>query len=242
MTETNRPTAIVVDDATAIRQSLPALMPALDFIGSYSSAEDLVRSGQRADLIVLDLHLVNSRQKEVRQGIAALRLVASAGHRVCIYTQEERRFVLAACLAAGAAGVASKADPLEPVQEAFLEVAAGGSVIPQPLISVIELLVRRNQLTVLSERQREVLAGRARGLTYAELAAKLYVSESTLRGYWRDTADVVRHHLQEESTPADIEHALGLTPGDLLDIWPGYDAPPGDDKAARSRARRWWSL
>lgn len=179
MTETNRPTAIVVDDATAIRQSLPALMPALDFIGSYSSAEELVRSGQRADLIVLDLHLVNSRQKEVRQGIAALRLVASAGHRVCIYTQEERRFVL---------------------------------------------------------------AGRARGLTYAELAAKLYLSESTLRGYWRDTADVVRHHLQEESTPADIEHALGLTPGDLLDIWPGYDAPPGDDKAARSRARRWWSL
>jgi len=212
-------------------------MPRLEFLGSFSSAEELIASGQRADLVVLDLHLVNSRQQEVRQGIAALRLVTGAGHRACVYTQEERRFVLAACLAAGASGIASKADALQPVQETFLEVAAGGTVVPQSLIGLIELLVRRKQLTVLSERQRDVLAGRARGLTYAELAAKLYLSESTLRGYWRDTTEAVRQYL-EHTTPADIEHALGLAPGDLLDVWPGEQAQP----AETPKRSRWWSL
>ena len=77
--------------------------------------------------------------------------------------------------------------------------------------------MRRGRVTVLNKRQREVLAGRARGLTYAELSRTLYLSESTLRGYWRDLSGVVSSYLQD-SSPGDIERALGLGPGDL---WPG---------------------
>ncbi|WP_377639541.1 DNA-binding response regulator [Oryzobacter terrae] len=212
----------LVDDATAVRESLAALLPDLSFTSTHQSLEDFLAARPVADVVVLDLHLVNLRQPNASQGVAAIRDAVDAGYRVCVYTQEERRFVLAACLAAGATGVVSKSSSLEETRAAFLAVSRGELVAPPPVTGLIEVLVRRGRVTVLNRRQREVLAGRARGLTYAELSRTLYLSESTLRGYWRDLSAVVSQHLQE-SSPGDIEHALGLGPGDLLDHWPTRD-------------------
>jgi DNA-binding NarL/FixJ family response regulator len=229
----------VVDDATVIRESFAVLMPQFEVVGTFPTVERLLHARPDADVVVLDLHLANSAQPDSRQGVAAVRAAVGAGYRVCAYSQEERRFVLAATLAAGARGVVSKAEPLAVAQEAIAAVAAGEVVIPQGLIGLVEVLVRRNSLTILSERQRQVLAGRARGFTYAELATQLYLSESTLRGYWAAVTESVSAHLQH-ATPADIEHALGLGPGDLLEHWPA----PDDDAAPAGAAAspRWWQL
>ncbi|GMA24413.1 hypothetical protein GCM10025864_21720 [Luteimicrobium album] len=220
----------LVDDATAVRESLAVLMPGLTFVSTHQSVEDFLRSRPVADVVVLDLHLVNLRQPNASQGVAAIRDAVDAGYRVCVYTQEERRFVLAACLAAGATGVVSKSSTLSETAAAFLAVSRGELVAPPTVTGLIEVLVRRGRLTVLNRRQQEVLAGRARGLTYAELSRSLYLSESTLRGYWRDLSVVVSQHLQE-SSPGDIEHALGLGPGDLLDHWPAPSAGRTDADA-----------
>lgn len=101
-------TVLVVDDATVIRESLPALMPQIDVVGVHSRVETLLEECPPADLVVLDLHLANSAQPSARQGVAAVRSVVAAGYRLCVYSQEERRFVLAACMAAGATGIVSK--------------------------------------------------------------------------------------------------------------------------------------
>lgn len=235
-----RPSAVVVDDATVIRQSVPALMTGLEVVGSYARVETLIAQRPVADLVILDLHLVNSTQPSARQGVAAVRAVVEAGYRACVYSQEERRFVLAACLAAGATGIVSKSAPVEVAQQAFLDAVAGRIVVPQAVISLMELLVRRNGITILGERQRQVLAGRARGLTYAELSRTLYLSESTLRGYWRELTMIVSRYLQD-TTPADIERALGLGPGDLLEFWPSpASTTPGTVAAATEGD--WWRL
>jgi DNA-binding NarL/FixJ family response regulator len=233
-------TAIAVDDATVIRESLPIMLPQLTFVGSYATVEQMLQESRSADVVILDLHLVNDHQPSVSQGVAAIRSVVAAGYRVCVYSQEERRFVLAACIAAGASGIVSKSSALPTARERFLDVASGRVVVPQPIISLMEVLVRRNCLTILSERQRQVLAGRARGFTYAELSSKLFLSESTLRGYWRDLAHQVTHYLQH-TTPTDIEHALGLTPGDLLDFWPTSLASH-PDQAEPAPEKNWWRL
>lgn len=209
----------LVDDATAVRESLATLLPDLSFTSTHSSLEEFLEERPVADVVVLDLHLVNLRQPGASQGVAAIRDAVAAGYRVCVYTQEERRFVLAACLAAGATGVVSKSSTLEETRAGFLSVSRGELVAPPAVTGLIEVLVRRGRVTVLNRRQREVLAGRARGLTYAEMSRTLYLSESTLRGYWRDLSAVVSQHLQH-SSPGDIEHALGLGPGDLVDHWP----------------------
>ena len=216
----------LVDDATAVRESLAVLLPDLTFVSSHPSLEDFLAAAPRADVVILDLHLVNLRQPDAAQGVAAIQAAVDAGYRVCVYTQEERRFVLASCLAAGATGVVSKSSTLAETRTAFLAVSRGELVAPPSVTGLIEALVRRGRVTVLNKRQREVLAGRARGLTYAELSRTLYLSESTLRGYWRDLSGVVSSYLQD-SSPGDIERALGLGPGDLVDHWPTRS--PADD-------------
>ncbi|GAB3310840.1 DNA-binding response regulator [Epidermidibacterium keratini] len=165
-----------VDDASVIRESLPVLMRRLEFIEAFPTVEALIARRPEVDLVVLDLHLTNASQPDVRQGIAAIRALVRRGYRVCVYSQEERRFVLAACIAAGAKGIAAKSLPTAKAEDVFIEVA-GGIAIPASVIGVVEVLVRRDCITVLSERQRQVLAGRARGMPYAKLANELYTAE-----------------------------------------------------------------
>lgn len=218
-----KPSVAVVDDASLIRDSVGLLMPGLDVVVAVAAVEDLLARRPVVDLVVLDLHLANIEvQPDVRQGIAAVRALTGRGYRVCVYSQEERRFVLAACMAAGASGVVSKALPTARAERHFLEVAAGGTVVPQPVVGILEVLVRRDCITMLTERQRQILHGRARGLSYAQVAKQLYVSESTLRGYWLDLTRSLQGSLAN-LTPGEIEHALGLAPGDLLEFWPGED-------------------
>ena len=208
-----------VDDTTALRASLGLLLPELDFVSAHPSVEDLLAQRPTADVVVLDLHLATTGQPDVAQGPAAISALVAAGSRVCVYTQEQRRFVLAACLAAGASGVVSKTETLEATAAAFRAVAAGELVVPPAVAGLLEVLVRRGSLTVLSPRQRQVLAARARGLTFAEMSRTMFLAESTLRGYWVELSRIVEEYLQETSA-GDIERALGLGPGDLLGLGP----------------------
>ncbi|MEX0169796.1 response regulator transcription factor [Streptomyces sp. LMG1-1-1.1] len=227
-----RPTVAVVDDASLIRESIGPLMPGLDVVAAVATVEELVRRRPVVDVVLLDLHLANlEQQPDVRQGVAAIRTLTGQGYRVCVYSQEERRFVLAACLAAGASGIVSKAMPRARTEELFLEVAAGGTVVPQAVVGILEVLVRRDCITLLSERQRQILHGRARGLSYARMARELFVGESTLRGYWLELTRSLSESLRG-LTPGEIERALGLAPGDLLEFW--ADGP--------TEREEWWRI
>lgn len=212
----------LIDDTTAVRAAAQMLMPAVRFVSTHSSVEEFLETCPETDVVVVDLHLVNQQQPDVQQGVRAVRSVVDAGYTVCVYTQEERRFVLAACLAAGALGVVSKSLSLPSAEEAFLSVARGELVASPSVTGIVEVLSKRGHLTLLSARQRELLSGRARGLTYAELARTMFVSASTLRGYWSEISTIVSQHLSDVS-PGDIEHAFAMRPGDLLGIWPSTD-------------------
>ncbi|MFB7354982.1 response regulator [Streptomyces gardneri] len=239
-----RPAVAVVDDASLIRESIGPLMPGLDVVAAVATVEELVRRSPAVDVVVLDLHLANlEQQPDARQGIAAIRTLTRRGYRVCVYSQEERRFVLAACVAAGASGIVSKALPRARAEELFLEVAAGGTVVPQQVVGILEVLVRRDCITLLSERQRQILHGRARGLSYAQVARELFVSESTLRGYWYDLTRSLSDSLRG-LTPGEIEHALGLAPGDLLEFWADgtTDKAEATEPADPATRKDWWRI
>jgi DNA-binding NarL/FixJ family response regulator len=214
-----RPTAIVVDDATFTRQSLPALMPKLNITADFATAQQLISSGARADLVILEIQRADKCPDEVRQGLDGLRLATGAGHRVCVYTQEARPFVHAACLAAGAKGVVSRAASLPVTQDGFLEVARGSTIITQGLINAFDLLPRRRQLTVINPRQRTILSSRARQLSLTEIAEQLEIPLSVVQEEWRIACVAVSRFLQEACLEV-ATNVLGLIPGELGDIWP----------------------
>lgn len=214
-----RPSAVIIDDAAFIRQAFAALMPKLNVLGGFSSADDFTESGARADVVVLELQRVDKSPGEVRRGLADLHRIAGAGNRVCVFSQEPRSYIHAACLAMGASGVVSKGDALPIAERWFVEVARGHVVVPDELVAAFDLLPRRRQLTLLTAQQRAVLRARARRWTLIETAERLEIAVTSAFAEWRAVGAAVHRYLQAAPL-GDVTGELGLSPGDMADIWP----------------------
>lgn len=208
--------AVIIDDTTLYREWLGSAQGQINVIAGYSTIEPVLAELPRADLVILDLQLVGLDHVHVRQGKVAIRALARAGYRVCVYTQEQRRFVLAACLKAGATGIVHKSDPMSEAVAAFQAVADGDTVITKSLIGLAEILDRDGRFPELTQRQREVLAARARGESWDSIADRLHITKATARDHWDAVTAKVGDYFRS-TAPADIEHDLGLAPGDIFD-------------------------
>jgi DNA-binding NarL/FixJ family response regulator len=207
---------VVIDDSTIVRFGMPLMHPELEVVATYPDIEELLVDEPAVDLVILDLRLSGGPSPGVRQGPTAIRALRAAGYRICLFTDERRRLVLAQCMRAGAQGVVHKSDSVETAAAAFNTVAAGGIVVTQSLIGLAEVLERRSGLPELTARQRQVLAGRARGETWNEIAARLFITEGVAREHMAAVNAKFAAYLQRAS-PGDIERHLGVAPGDLLD-------------------------
>lgn len=211
----DRPRIALVDDIAVVRQGFSIVHQGLDVVATFASAEEFLAAKPQVDAVVLDLRLNLSRAGHAMQGTQAVEAVTKAGYRACIYTEETRPMVLASCLRAGAAGIVHKSDSPAEAEAAFTQVAHGRTVITQSLVTVAEILSRHGRLPELTERQRLVLHGRARGMRWSDIAKANFISEGTAR----DHMDAVNRKTAEffqTATPALLEQELGVAPGDLV--------------------------
>lgn len=221
-----RPQIAVVDDGSQTRDTFHLAYPALAVTGAFATVEALLEQHPRASLIVLDLMLSTSLDAPgLLQGPQAIQALRAVGYRVCLYTDERRLLVLAHCLASGATGLVRKSDSLKTNQETFLAVANGHTVVASSMIGLAELLNRRGRLPELTLRQTQVLNARARGEPWKILARRLGITPKTAYDRLESVMDKMVLYLQEarlgtDYSPADVERALGLAPGDLMDSGP----------------------
>ena len=145
-------------------------------------AIDLVRR-EKPDVVLMDIRMPRM------DGLAATRQVASTTRVVILTTHELDEYVFDA-LAAGASGFLLKAAPPEDLIRAIREVASGDALLaPSVTRRLIEEFAKRpvpsgrrpKELDRLTEREVEVLREVARGLTNAEIAARLHVAETTVK-------------------------------------------------------------
>jgi DNA-binding NarL/FixJ family response regulator len=205
----------VVDDDTIVREGLAALLPHHRVIVACTTVEQLLAESPNVDLVILDLNLNGRGAIGGRHGAAAVESAREAGYRVLIYTNEHRRIVLAGCLAAGAQGIVHKTEPLDALAAAATAVASDEVVITPALVGLAEVVERRGELPSLSTRQRQVLAGRARGETFRRIARSLGISEKVAHEYMGEVTAKFADYLRSHS-PADLERRLGIGAGDLL--------------------------
>ena len=182
---------LVCDDQALVRAGFRKLLeadPDLRVVGEAVDGEDAVLQAQRArpDVVLMDIRMPRL------DGIAATRRIAEAcGDRVRVLmltTFADDDYVFES-LHAGASGFLLKDAPPEDLLAAIRTVAAGNALLdPAVTRSVVQAFVRSTppgtrpaRLAPLTPRELTTLRLLAAGLSNAEIATRLVLSEATVK-------------------------------------------------------------
>jgi DNA-binding NarL/FixJ family response regulator len=181
---------LIADDQELVRSGLRALLEArgVDVVGEAEHGRAALEAARalRPDVLVMDIRM------PVMDGIAATREIIASGlrTRVLILTTYDLDEYVYEALRAGAAGFLLKASPPDRLADAIRVVAAGEALLAPSLTRrLIEEHVRRppptsgvpDALSELTDRELEVLAWIARGLSNDDIAQQLVVSLATVK-------------------------------------------------------------
>jgi DNA-binding NarL/FixJ family response regulator len=181
---------VIADDQPMMRAGFKAVLEAagnIEVVAEAENGEEAVRAARehKPDVVLIDI-----RMPEM-DGIEATRRMPN--QRVLILTTFGLDEYIIDALRAGASGFLLKNAPTNEVIEAVRAVAAGDAVLsPAITRQLLDQVGRRlpapvsrtpDAVAALTEREREVLRMMAGGMTNAEIAEALVVSEATVKSH-----------------------------------------------------------
>ena len=182
---------LIADDQALVRAGFRAILETqadLEVVGEAQDGTDAVQLAEqlRPDVVLMDIRMPGL------DGIEATRrlLREPDAPRVLMLTTFDLDEYLYQAMKAGAGGFLLKDAPRDQLVDAVRTVAAGDALLaPALLRRLVEDYISRPapgaappaELDELTAREREVLTLIARGLANAEIAARIFVSEATVR-------------------------------------------------------------
>jgi len=182
---------LVADDQAVVRMGFTAMLdsqPDMAVIGAAENGEQAIRIARelRPDVVLMDIRM------PVLDGIEATRQLSRAQTppKVLVLTTFDLDDYVYDALRAGASGFLLKDATPEEIIAAVRVVGAGDALLaPSVTRRLIAEFAGRKRLTPpaeldrLTAREREIFLHMAAGLTNAEIAARLYLAEQTVKSH-----------------------------------------------------------
>jgi two-component system response regulator DesR len=171
---------LLADDQALVRSALAALLslePDFEIVAEVGRGDAVVAAAveHKPDVALLDIEMPGL------DGLAAAAALAheAPGTRVIILTTFGRPGYLRRAMESGAVGFVVKDAPAEQLADAVRRVHDGQRVV-DPSLAAATLAGGPSPLT---GRERDVLVAARNGAPVADIAAKLFLSEGTVRNY-----------------------------------------------------------
>ena len=173
---------MIVDDHPVVRDGLRGMLnadPDLDVVGDASDGVEALAlvDTLRPDVILMDLRMPRLG------GAATIKALAERGAaaRVLVLTTYDTDRDVVPALEAGATGYLLKDAPRDELVRAIHAAARGETVLASSVAGRLVSQLRGPASEALSDRELEVLALIAQGETNAGAAARLFISEATVK-------------------------------------------------------------
>jgi DNA-binding NarL/FixJ family response regulator len=205
----------LADDHTLLRQGLRRILaedPTLTVVGEAADGTEAVA---RACALAPDVVLMDVQMPGLN-GIEATRRIREVcpETRVMMLTVSDKDADLFGALKAGARGYLLKNAEAQQVLEAIHRVAAGEAILPPALAARVldEFVTPTAKAEPLTERETAVLRLVAQGLGNKEIAARLSLSENTVKTHMRHILEKL--HLRSRAEAAAYAARAGLASPD----------------------------
>ncbi len=177
-------------------------------VGEAGDADEAIAviNETKPDLVVCDLHMPKGG------GIRVAKECGDATKVVMLTVSEQERDLLDA-VAAGAAGYLVKSTPPDELRDGLWRAAQGEPVFSPALAALVLGEFRRlakgtESHSALSDREREVLTYVARGHTYKEIGAELFIADKTVENHVRNILSKLHLNRRQELIRYAVDHGL----------------------------------
>lgn len=185
---------LIVDDQALVRAGFAMILsaePDIDVVGEAGNgSEAVLRAGElQPDVILMDIRMPEMDGIAATRKLCAGRATDPSCPRVLILTTFDLDDYVYEALRAGASGFLLKDTPPDDLIEAIHIVASGDALLaPSVTRKLLEEFSKtpaspqpHSGLGDLTDREEEVLRHLARGFSNSEIAAALFVSETTVK-------------------------------------------------------------